>query len=39
MHSDLAFPILTALVLTLFLRELPLRETSGLQESAREPTA
>jgi EmrB/QacA subfamily drug resistance transporter len=30
---------LLALVLTIFLRELPLRETSGLQEAAREPTA
>jgi hypothetical protein len=31
--------ILVALVLTLFLKELPLRETSGLQEAAaREPS-
>jgi EmrB/QacA subfamily drug resistance transporter len=29
--------VLVAFVLTLFLRELPLRETSGLQEDAREP--
>jgi hypothetical protein len=31
--------ILVALVLTLFLRELPLRETSGIQESARDSMA
>jgi len=31
--------VLVALVLTLFLREIPLRETSGLQEAAREPMA
>ena len=31
--------ILVAFVLTLFLRELPLRETSGIQESARDPLA
>jgi hypothetical protein len=31
--------ILVAFVLTLFLKELPLRETSGMQEAAaREPT-
>jgi EmrB/QacA subfamily drug resistance transporter len=31
--------VVLGLVLTLFLKEIPLRETSGLQESAREPTA
>ncbi len=31
--------MLAAFVLTLFLRELPLRETSGLQETASEPLA
>jgi EmrB/QacA subfamily drug resistance transporter len=30
--------IVAALVFILFLREIPLRETSGLQEAAREPT-
>jgi hypothetical protein len=35
-----AVPVgLLALVFVVFLRELPLRETSGVQEAAREPMA